>query len=690
MSKYIPMPAYVDSMPVDISFVFADEKPAGKHGFCQVKGDQFVFEDGTPVRFWGVNFNGGANFPEHDYAEKVARRLAQAGCNIARFHQLDAEWDTPNMYALTKGKRVTTTRVLDERSMDRLDYLIYQLKINGIYCYMDMMTYRKFKSGDGVPYADTLGDSAKPFSVINRRLIELQKEFADQIWNRYNPYTKLCYKDDPVFVMTEITNECDIFRLGANTLKNAHPYYANEFRSTMQKWMDDNGIDYDCMNGDVVKNSHPVSTCKRALTMAYYQEMYDHMRSIGVKIPITGTNWLHNSYHNVDTEMNMDFGDGHLYYYDWRWGEEDKFCANEPINGYRKTIQKLAISALHGKPFYVSEWDMPWPNSYRAEGPIYYAAVSALQGWSGCAIHTYAYDTKLEDMKILGKEMSSNTIGGIPYREGIFSVWNDPAKFGLFYHAALIVRRGDVSPANKKIGVRLPDCDDLGDLPEYAHLKQKDASKCLGTWGVWGVYEDAMEMHRMAALPAGHDGSGCDMVVDLMDKIDHDPDLIVSDNGQMWRSLSKKFGGIDTPMTKVVYGKLTAGRNASAAAMSGTEVSGMKVVSKTDFAVVALSSLTDEPTHKSDNMLLSTIGRARNTDQVYDGDKLVDIGKPPILAEVIEADIAIKTERDDLQVWGVNAEGFYVGRIPAKYEDGVLSFSVGKTLPACYYLIVAE
>ena len=689
MSKYIPMPAYIDSMPVDISFVFEDEKPAGKHGFVKVQGEQFVFEDGTPVRFWGVNFNGGANFPEHDYAEKVARRLAQSGCNIARFHQLDAEWDTPNMYAFTKGKRVTTTRVLDEQSMDRLDYLIYCLKKEGIYCYFDMLTYRKFKSGDDVPYAKTLPDSAKPFSIINRRMIELQKEFADQIWNRYNPYTKLLYKDDPVFVMTEITNECDIFRLG-KTLDNAHPYYVNEFRRTMQDWMDANGIDYDCMNGDVVKNVHPVSTCKRALTMAYYKEMYDYMRSIGVKIPITGTNWLHNSYHTVDTEMEMDFTDSHLYYYDWRWGEEDKFCANAQINGSRKTIQKLAISALHGKPFYVSEWDMPWPNSYRAEGPIYYAAISALQGWSGLAIHTYSYGTKLDKMDILGKELSSSTIGGIPYREGIFSVWNDPAKFGLFYHAALIVRRGDISPANKKIGVRLPDCDDLGDDPAYAVQKAAGNSAATGTNGMWGVFLDAMEIHRMASLPKDHDGSGCDMVVDLTDHIDHDPDLIVSDNGQMWRSLSKKFGGIDTPMTQVVYGRLTAGRNASAAAMSGTEVSNLKVVSKTDFAVIALSSLTKDPIESSDNMLLTTIGRARNTDQVYDGDKLVDIGKPPILAEVIEADISIKTQRDDLQVWGVNAEGFYVGRVPAKYEDGVMSFTVGKTLPACYYLVVAE
>lgn len=33
MSRYIPMPAYPDRMPADISFVFEDEKPACKQGF---------------------------------------------------------------------------------------------------------------------------------------------------------------------------------------------------------------------------------------------------------------------------------------------------------------------------------------------------------------------------------------------------------------------------------------------------------------------------------------------------------------------------------------------------------------------------------------------------------------------------------------------------------------------------------
>ena len=97
MARHMDWPAYFDSMPVDISFAFGDEKPAGKHGFVRTEGESLVFEDGTPARFWGVCFNGGANFPSHDYAEKVAARLAQTGINIVRFHQMDDEWVAPNL-----------------------------------------------------------------------------------------------------------------------------------------------------------------------------------------------------------------------------------------------------------------------------------------------------------------------------------------------------------------------------------------------------------------------------------------------------------------------------------------------------------------------------------------------------------------------------------------------------------------
>ena len=53
-NRYIPYPFYWDDVPIDISFVFKNEKPAGRHGFLKVSGSDFVFEDGTKAKFWAL------------------------------------------------------------------------------------------------------------------------------------------------------------------------------------------------------------------------------------------------------------------------------------------------------------------------------------------------------------------------------------------------------------------------------------------------------------------------------------------------------------------------------------------------------------------------------------------------------------------------------------------------------------
>jgi len=35
------------------------DAPAGKHGFVQIDGENFKFEDGAPIKFWGVNICSG-------------------------------------------------------------------------------------------------------------------------------------------------------------------------------------------------------------------------------------------------------------------------------------------------------------------------------------------------------------------------------------------------------------------------------------------------------------------------------------------------------------------------------------------------------------------------------------------------------------------------------------------------------
>lgn len=658
--KFIPYPFYWDDVPVDLSFIYENEKPAGKHGFLEVQGDKFVFEDGKEAKFWGTNFNSRCNFPSAEFSEKVAKRLAKIGINMVRLHQLDAEWSTPNIFQFTKGKCKGNTLDLDPESMKRLDYLIYCLKQEGIYLYLDMLTYRKFKSGDGVENTIGLIDAARPHNHFNARLIELQKKFCYDVWTHVNPYTGLAYKDEPAIVLTEIANEASLFcKYHAIT---AEPY-KTELNEKYKKWLEAKGIDSTGKELDFSGRDALALDFQVAIQEEYYKEMAAYMRGIGVKVPVTGTNWSVNAA-NRKAQLVTDFADGHSYWYDWEWGEKiKKFKNKSMVTDSYSFYPDLSFSRLPDRPYIVSEWDEPWPNEWRAESSLFLAAVGALQAWSGILIHTYAYSDRT-DIDFVGKEISSASIGNVPYREGVFTCWNDPAKFGLFYHAALMFRRGDIMPAKESVAIKI---DNMALTPETTPALSLITEK-----------------HRVGMKFEGQTITADREIQWNEEIVDKSTGEVLSDTGEVYRSWKDRLGWIDTEGTKVVYGFLgDAGEIA---------IKGMKINSKTEFATIAVSSLTDEPIKKTDNILLTTIGRSENTGMKFNEDhtEMLEAGSPPILVETIEAEIKIETERPNMRVLSINAEGFLMGVVPSEYKDGVLGFRTGVTCPSMYYLIQAE
>lgn len=650
MSKFISYPFYHDDVPIDISFIFKNECPAGKHGFLKTKGRDLVFEDGTKATFWGTNFNGAGCFPEHDYAEVLAARLEKIGINLVRFHQLDSEWHTPNLFAFTKGKRFNCSS-FDEKSLDRLDYLIYCLKKHGIYCYMDMFTYRKFKSEEGVENAAGLPDAAKPYCIYSEHLIELQKDLCKRLWTHVNPYTELSYADDPVFVLAEIVNESDLF---SKFNKITVEPYKTDFLQKFDAWLKEKNIDKSAADFDLEDyDNETLIDFKIDLQEKYYKTMVKCMRDCGVKIPINGSNWTTSPAH-LKTQRVTDFYDSHPYLYDWCWGEYEWRCPNHIISGERDSYLALtALSTAADMPTFVSEWDAPWPSEFRAESAIYNAAVGMFQGWSGFAIHTYSYSTKLERMNMLGRELSATKVGNVPYRNGMFSAWNDPAKFGLFYHAALITRRGDVSPAKNTLTLKHTNKAKYDIEPANINLEKS------------AIVYDTSEF--TATEPVVKDEKACD---------------VMSDTKELYRNWEKNYGYVNTPKTKCAYGFLCKNGKLN--------LDGVNIDCKTDFATIALSSLSDEDICSSDNILLTAVGRAHNTDSKFEGELMLDIGKPPVLIEVIEADIEIETNVEGLKVWAISAEGYYIGTAPAVYEDNKLKFTIGTDTRTMYYLIVKE
>jgi hypothetical protein len=660
MSHWVPFTlSWDDHLPVDISFVFDEEKPAGKHGFLTVKGNLFVFEDGTVGRFWGTNFNSGANFPPHDYSEMVARRLAKLGVNIIRFHQMDAEWATPNIFELNRAIPKNNTLSFEAECIDRLDYLIHCLKEQGIYVYMDMLTYRQFRVDDEVDAYEKLPQAAKPYLYFDQRLIALQKDYNQQLWSHKNPYTRMAYKDDPAIVMTELVNEADFFTHPVNI----EPY-RSRFETTYRAWAEDKGI---WLNPGPVDFTHPnkvMSLFFVQVMMNYNREMVQHLRSLGVKIPITGTNWT--TYLGVTAaQSEMDFCDSHVYWnYPWT-GPAGTVTSRPMVAELRNDYAVLAMMRLEGKPFFVSEWDHAYPAIYRAESVLPLAAVSVFQNWGGSTIHTYRYGTWIPENRLAG---GSSTINGVVYRN-FFDTFNDPAKFGLFYHAALIVRRGDVQPAANQIAIQ---------VPETENWMTMTASGLPGLAGL-------PEVSQVGMVLPGRKAQSDHVVSAVEQHINEQSGEIISDTGELRRSWKERFGVIDSPRTQAVYGFLgEAGL---------IKMSSLEVAVTNDFGVIALSSLTDDPIENSHSMLLTAIGRCENSGAQYNEGKsrLLSAGTHPMLIEAIEAQIRIKTNLPHPKILVISEQGELVRQLENKVEHGVLSFTIGPqpewNPSTMYYLI---
>jgi hypothetical protein len=220
---YMGIPAYAFNAGKDVL-----EPPAGKHGFVKVKDGHFYFEDGTRARFWGTNLCFGACFPEHKDAEIMANRIAYFGFNAVRLHHMDMLLEPDGIFE-SRGK-------LSPRQLDRLDYLVFQLKQHGIYVDINTLVSRFFKESEGVIDADKLGMAAKPVSLFDAKLIELQKQYDKDLLTHLNPYTKLRYCDDPAVCLVEITNENTLAELNPSFLPQ---YYQDEMNNLFNKWLTD-------------------------------------------------------------------------------------------------------------------------------------------------------------------------------------------------------------------------------------------------------------------------------------------------------------------------------------------------------------------------------------------------------------------------------------------------------------------
>ncbi|MDD5432006.1 MAG: hypothetical protein PHO70_03355 [Candidatus Omnitrophica bacterium] len=367
--------------PLNIGKLVLDA-PAGKHGFVKVKEGHFYFEDGTRAKFWGTNLCFDANFPTKEQAKILADRIAYFGFNAVRLHHMDFYFEPRGIFEdvcpAFKDPQMKKTDVLSKKQLEKLDYFIYLLKQRGIYIDMNLLVARHFTEADGVVDAAMLGMAAKPYSMFDKKLIELQKKYAKDLLTHYNPYTKLRYCDDPAVALVEIINETTLSKKDPKTMPD---YYKNQLTQTTEST--DN------------------------IEKRYYTEIMKSLKKdIGVKCPITGS-----QYSSTNALEPCDFIDKHAYWDHPKfpnkpWDKNDFRIHNKSALLDKKLgIIKLLIEkspcnlkpeTCNRKPYTVTEWNHCYPNQYAYETPIILASEALRNNWDGLFQFNFSGGWKLE------------------------------------------------------------------------------------------------------------------------------------------------------------------------------------------------------------------------------------------------------------------------------------------------------
>jgi hypothetical protein len=623
--------AVMAQSPVDVSFLL--DAPAGKHGFIQVKDGHLATGDGKRIRFWGVNItdwsSGSRQIPAKQDAELWAATLARFGVNCVRFQFLDLE--APRGLILpAKG----STRALDPEQLDREDYFIAALEKRGIYIDFNLLVGRPFGEADGVKDAKLLREGAKGTSLFDARMIELQKEYAQQLLGHLNSYTKLKYSDDPGIAIVEINNE-NAINVG---YRGPSPFYEDELTSLFNRWLTSHrspqeiarlrslaGVPVDQPDAAVpllgprghaarapAERFHAEAEFFDDLQRNYFADMKDYIQqTLGSKSLVMATadhSHSGSGYPILLAQSSMDMIDGHTY-----WQHPESYVRKSPMvnDPYNSTVVELSRSAVAGKPYTVSEVNNPFPNDYAGEGLPILAAYASLQDWD--AILWYTFEPKVDP-------------NGKPYIGDPFDISLDPVKMPELAAGALLFLRGDVAKG-KSINLR-----------SYSQQQVFDSMLMPTTERPYftpGFPLDLPLEHevRIASLTGAPTRAFHEAEL---------PNLIVADTGELaWYTTPAEAGKrdglvtVDTQRSQALIGFVRS---------RGKSVSNLAAKVDDSFCTLLLSSLDDQPIALSSRLLLVAGGPVHNTGQAWNavGTDVTAWGGAPTLIEPVKGAITLR------------------------------------------------
>lgn len=364
------------------------EKEAGSAGFIRAEGSHF-FDDEGEIRFFSVNLTGGANLPSGPYAARMARRLRHFGVNCARLHYFDADYATFMLKAESGiiDSKGPTLRRIDPAQLDRLDFLVAELKKCGIYVNLNLHVARVFDGRDGFQTPGV--NLEKTVGLFNGRMIALQKEYARDLLTHLNPYTGLEYRNDSAVAMIEINNENGLV-LG---WKWGHLDYATAgdkacLQELYDKYRTGKSMPHKAISVSEEGAEGDFEEFLYSLEEDYFLEMYRYLKEEIKARQIVSGSQVCNSPASIQSKL--DYVDNHGYFsHPAPVTDEWRICNQSMIRNGGGTIVEMSRGRVKDKPYTIGEYNHPYPNFYGAEGVLMLAAYASLLSWDGIFYYSY-------------------------------------------------------------------------------------------------------------------------------------------------------------------------------------------------------------------------------------------------------------------------------------------------------------
>jgi hypothetical protein len=665
------------------------DRPAGRHGFVRAEEGRLVTDAG-PIRFWGSNLCFEACFPSRQQAERLAARLARLGINCVRLHHMDSRsiWgDSPDKLTI------------DPKQLERLDYLIYQLKLHGVYVNINLHVSRWFGEPEGFVAREARPNYDKGLDNFEPRMIDLQKKYARDLLTHVNPYTKTAYAGEPAVAFVEISNEDALFAIwGGRQLDQLPEPYATTFRKLWNAWLRKK---YDSTErlgqawgaghrpkvgraADQRLEDDSVSVLRRSglnLPQAarndfvdflwdterdYWWGMYRFLKDeLGVRSLVSGTQL---SYSPVHVQAGLDYIDAHAYWQHPRfpgrpWDPRNWDVRNVAlVNSPGGTLASLAGRQVAGMPYTVSEYNHPAPNVYAAEGFPMIAVFGAFQSWDGIFAFAYSHNSDFEPRRITS----------------FFDIKSDTAKIAHLPACAALFLRGDVSGARTTLLVPLSRQAEKEKLHETLSAWRLTAENC-------GLDAPRASLLDAVALDIGKGRAPAGGPPQLKQK---DTDVFVSDTGQLRWDVSEKDAGYfiaDTPRTKLFTG-FVRGRTFQLGTVTLT-------IGKTrlDWATVSMVSIDGGGFDQPGRILVTATGWVQNQDarlEHLENDRVTlrdQWGSEPVLCEGVPAEITLPVAAQRVSFYPLDQSGNRRAAVACDEHEGKAVLKLGPEHKTVWY-----